>query len=464
MPDGTSNVCAHTVADDLCIGCGVCAGVCPSGNLTMSWNADGCYQPVDSGRCAGGCHACLDVCPFGDREENEDAIAAGLFARVEGISHTPQTGYYLCCYAGYTNGGYRERGASGGIASWLLATLLERGEVDRVVCVRPNPDPEKLFAYAVLSDADEVRGAAKSAYYPVEMSEAVGSMLREDARYAVVGLPCFLKALRLAAGRNARLRERVVAVVGLTCGQLKSKAFARGLALVISNDARPTSVVFRKKTAGDLSCCFSIGVAYPDGRTRSARLVNAMPDTWTADLFMPRACGFCDDVFAEVADVACMDAWLPEYERDWRGTSIVLVRSQQMQRLLQTGADQGELALRPIRVGQVIASQAEVIRRKREMLGYRLWLAKRAGQHVPRKRIALRRPSVMIRLYLNARENLRATSHAALRQAGSPSDYDALMRPARRRMAAVRLACVPGRVANRLRRRAAGNSRVARCE
>lgn len=33
----------------------------------------------------------------------------------------------------------------------------------------------------------------------------------------------------------------------------------------------------------------------------------------------PRACNYCDDVFAECADVTCMDAWLPEYSQDHRG-------------------------------------------------------------------------------------------------------------------------------------------------
>jgi len=39
------------VAHDLCIGCGVCAAVCPAGNLQMVWSADGAWIPSGSGLC-----------------------------------------------------------------------------------------------------------------------------------------------------------------------------------------------------------------------------------------------------------------------------------------------------------------------------------------------------------------------------------------------------------------------------
>ncbi|MCE5199735.1 MAG: Coenzyme F420 hydrogenase/dehydrogenase, beta subunit C-terminal domain [Armatimonadota bacterium] len=438
MIDKNGNVCTHIVAHDLCVGCGVCAGVCPANNLTMKWNADGCYQPIDGGRCLSGCHLCLDVCPFQDHEENENTIAAELFGSIDGIEHTQETGYYSGCYVGYANGGYRERGASGGIASWLLATLLEHGDVDRVVCVRPNPDTEKLFVYAVLDNADDVRGASKSAYYPVEMSDVIQAILHDDKRYAIIGLPCFLKAMRLAMGRNALLRKRVSVMIGLVCGHLKSKNFAQALALAISNSSQPASIVFREKVSGKSAGDYAISIACPDGHRCSAPLAEVMPDTWSGDLFMLRACGFCDDVFAEVADAVCMDAWLPSYTPDWRGTSIVLVRSKQIQQLLQAGIEQQNLSLELIHIDQVVASQAGVIDRKRRMLSYRLWLAQRTGAVTPGKRMRPQRPQLMKRLYLNVKEDLRAASHVAYGEnqaAMGLQQRNERMRSARRRLA-----------------------------
>ncbi|MPN28404.1 hypothetical protein SDC9_175845 [bioreactor metagenome] len=45
------NVFDLVVQNNLCSGCGVCAGVCPAGNLAMEWNERGEYTPSDQGRC-----------------------------------------------------------------------------------------------------------------------------------------------------------------------------------------------------------------------------------------------------------------------------------------------------------------------------------------------------------------------------------------------------------------------------
>lgn len=42
---------------------------------------------------------------------------------------------------------------------------------------------------------------------------------------------------------------------------------------------------------------------------------------------MYKACDFCDDVFAETADIALGDAWLPEYVQDGNGTNVVVTRN-----------------------------------------------------------------------------------------------------------------------------------------
>ena len=43
---------------------------------------------------------------------------------------------------------------------------------------------------------------------------------------------------------------------------------------------------------------------------------------WHYQYFKHNACNFCDDVFGETADITFMDAWLPEYVRDYKGTSL----------------------------------------------------------------------------------------------------------------------------------------------
>jgi len=388
------NVCESIVPNDLCIGCGVCAGVCPAHVLTMRFNDFGAYIPVEESEgCLPKCDLCLRVCPFSDQEDNEDTLARAAFAQIPGIQHTPELGYYLDTYVGYSQvDGHRENGSSGGLATWFLETLLTRGIVDKVICVTSNPgNSQKLFRFAVLDSVEAVRNAGRSCYYPVEMSEVIREILSQEGRYVITGLPCFLKGLRLAMRKDARLRRRIVALVGLVCGQAKTRYFAEYLCAACGGD--PNSLVevrFRLKDPERPAQDYAHQFTWKDkGQLISRKIywTEGIEDIWTHDYFKPNACNFCDDVFAETADVVFMDAWLPQYSRDYRGHSLVINRQEVFKSLWDTALASDEVTLMPLSVTSVIRSQAGQLRQKRAGLSYRLYLAQRAGQSVPRKRV-----------------------------------------------------------------------------
>ena len=111
-------VASKIVSNSLCVGCGVCSGVCSSKVLKMQWIDNGDLVTTVKGECPSGCSIYLQVCPFSDDPPNEDQIATSLFSKYSGIMHDSYMGYYLTSYVGYsTNTGHRERGAPGGIAT-----------------------------------------------------------------------------------------------------------------------------------------------------------------------------------------------------------------------------------------------------------------------------------------------------------------------------------------------------------
>ena len=379
----------------------------------MQWAVNGQWVPIDDGGCLSTCHLCMAVCPFQDHKENEDTLAAAHYGSIEAIQHTPETGYYFNAYAGHANGQYRERGASGGMASWFLAALLEKGTVDHVICVRPKADAECLFEFAVFSTAEEVRGGAKSAYYPVELSNVLRHIMENDGRYAVMALPCFAKAIRLASHRIPLLRRRIAVLAGLVCGQMKSKYFADYLIRHMGLDPlEVTRLSFRSKNPNRPASNFEIQAQTRNGRQGVCESRDIFAQTWCSGMFTPRACTFCDDIFAETADIAFMDAWLPEYAEDSRGTSIVLIRSQTARQLIEDGIKQETITMRTISIEKVITSQAGVVEQKNSKLTNRLWMAGKKGFYL-RKRIAPVRPSWFQRLLLDVREDMRKTSQEA---------------------------------------------------
>lgn len=399
-----SSVIANVVEHDLCIGCGLCAALCPQDVLAMEWNRYGEYNPVEMTPCTTECGFCLKVCPFATSGENEDTIGERLYGAVPGIQHRSETGYYLTSYVGYSEK-HRPTSASGGMATWLLEALLTEGVVDHVICVAPTGDPERLFAFRVFDTPEEVRTGAGSAYYPVEMSEVIRQVLEVPGRYAVTGLPCFIKAIRLAQQRNKKLRERIVVTVGLTCGQLKSRHFTDYVAALAGVQGEVTAVRYRGKSPDRPASNFYFSFTTADGEERKIFWNEGISEAWTNRWFTPRACSYCDDVFAECADVTCMDAWLPEYSQDSRGTSLVLVRSPAVRGVLERG--QG-VRLDPIPIERVVQSQGGVVTVKREHLAYRLYLD---GEGVSEKRVAPGRPkNPFLRQEVVLEERMRALS------------------------------------------------------
>ncbi len=379
------NVVSEVVKNGFCIGCGVCASLCPTGNLTIKWNAAGEFNPVSSDRCLTGCSLCLSVCPFAPEAVNETQIAEGLFAAVPGIKHREETGYFLSTYVGFSHS--RKECASGGLASWLLEKLLNSREIDAVVCPGPNSEPEKLFSYRIVKTPENLRQGRGSAYYPVELSAVISFILENPGRYAVTGLPCFIKGLRLASIKNPVLNKRVAFTLGLVCGQLKSRAYTHYLASLAGVEGPLASVHFRGKDPSQPASNYFFSCENSTGMRCKLYWNQGVSQAWLSRWFTPQACLFCDDVFAETADIAFMDAWLPEFVKDPAGTSLVLSRNKRLAEILEEARTSAEIQLEGIPVEKVIQSQAGVLKAKRKDLAIRLKKREEAGGPLPKKRV-----------------------------------------------------------------------------
>jgi len=379
-----SFVIREIVENDLCIGCGLCVAICPSNTLEMEWNRFGEYNPVEKLTCEKECGLCLKVCPFADGNENEDCIGKSLFGSIPRIF--PETGYYLDSFVGYSPE-TRERGSSGGMATWLLSTLLKKGIVEYVIAVVPNNDPDKLFKYAILTDSKSVLDSSGSAYYPVELSGVLKEIQDKSGTCAIIGVPCFIKAIRLATQKNTKLNKRISLTIGLVCGQLKSKHYTEYISALSGVYEPLQKVFFRGKSPDKSAGNYYFSCTSKKGDKGKIFWDEGVAEAWVNRWFTPNACNYCDDIFAECADVTFMDAWLSDYSKNYKGTSLVLVRSVQIHNMIVDGIKSEEISLKIIPVQKINESQSGGIEEKRINLAYRLYLNKCAGIFSPQKRI-----------------------------------------------------------------------------
>lgn len=385
----SGNVIDHVVSKDRCIGCGVCAGVCPRSALNMAFGLNGDLVPSLTGQCGERCGICLEVCPFIEgvhdpRKLNVDRYGPndvatgdeGLFpVEAQGPEFHEDAGWYDRCLVGYSDA-HRATSASGGLLTLCLELILASGAVDRVAVVRATPPASgRLFAFAAISNVEELRSCSGSVYYPVEISGLIREMMAQpELRWVVVGVPCMCTALRKVMRTLPKLERSIVYVMGLACGMYQNRMYTELLARasgVAPNHVK--SVRYRVKSQGESASNYGFVAEAMDGTSGKVVPYQGLPLRLGRNgYFRCNACNFCTDVFAENADACFMDAWLPEYMSESCGTSLVIARSKSMSRHLEGLIASGKASAQEIDIEQVILSQRGQVRRKRRLIAMRL--------------------------------------------------------------------------------------------
>ena len=227
-----------------------------------------------------------------------------------------------------------------------------------------------LFKFSVIKNAGELTRARSSAYYPLTLEVVLKEMSRREGRYAISALPCFAKALRLAASKNPRLKSRISFIIGLVCGQGKGAGFTHKLAdLAFKERKQLAAVNYRYKIAGKSAMSFGFKFRAADGSEAIDDRSSSAFAYWSSRAFTPLACNACTDVFAKCADIVLMDAWLQSEMSEWRGTSLVITRAAQIDALFSQPTKQAREAIfcERISAAEVQRSQQSQVECKNEI-------------------------------------------------------------------------------------------------
>lgn len=302
------------IQNGYCVGCGACAAVEDS-PYRMCLNQIGQYEAVlmNSDNISSIQEMTDRVCPFGASCLNEDQIGSELYSQQ--CQHHPSVGYYYKSFAGYVKEShFRELGSSGGFGTWILHELFRAKKVDFIINVQSRQTSDfagkdGLFQYTICRSIDEIQKGAKSRYYPIELSDVMKLVRRQPGRYAIIGLPCFIKSVRLLQNVDRVLADRIHFCIGLVCGHLKSAHYADSLAWQAGIDPNSLNRVdFRVKNTQAAANKYFTAVS-------SHKVDKIIPTSqlfgtdWGMGAFKYKSCDFCDDVFAETADMVLGDAW-----------------------------------------------------------------------------------------------------------------------------------------------------------
>ena len=171
------------------------------------------------------------------------------------------------------------------------------------------------------------------------------------------------------------LRKRVVFALGIFCG--------------LTSVPKATVVAARRAgvDSGALAAVGYRGPGWPGGlrlTARSGRVTEVpYPDYYDGFVapWVPLRCRLCPDALAELADVSIGDAWDSGFAGS-PGASDLIVRTQAGRELIDEVAP-GWLTLTEATPDEIVASQHETYRVKRDVMRGRLWLRRKAGRAAP---------------------------------------------------------------------------------
>lgn len=334
------------------------------------------------------------VSPNFNSQDNEDSVAQSLFGSIEDINYDKRLGYYSSLYVGHVKEGqFREDASSGGFGTWIFKELLENDLIDGVLHVKDvkGSDDTRLFKYEISTTIEEIKDGAKTKYYPVEMSEVLKFVRENEGRYAVVGIPSFIMAVRLLCKYDDKFKDRIKFTVGIVCGHQKSSKFTESMAQQLNiSPENLTAVNYRKVPSGAAANRYSVefkGNINGKEETISKPFAEFIEENWGEGFFKVRASDFTDDVFNETSDITLGDAWLPDYVSDSLGNNIIIVRNPTLQKLMDNSIDKGLIKVEEVDADTIFESQSSHYKHTHDELAYRLYKLKKENKWIPKKRV-----------------------------------------------------------------------------
>lgn len=415
------------VDNDLCIGCGLCTYKCPSDALKMDWNEDGFLVPFQIDNCDT-CELesnCISVCPFNpfpDENVKTENEISDIFLS-ESSFRDKQIGKYNSIYTGYSKD-YRLTSSSGGIGTYVLDQLLSKGIVDHVFSVKEGGE-NSFYQYSISSNRQELLKTSKTRYFPVTLSNVFSELDKIEGRVAIVGVACFIKAIRLAQISDKSLKKKIPFLVGIICGGVKSNFFTEYLAdssgVKVSAINKPEyRIKNTKSSAGD----YSFGCIDEISKKESRIKMSTVGDMWGTGLFKANACDFCDDVTTELADISVGDAWIQPHVLDGKGTNVIVSRSKISELILNAGLRNGQLFLEELSKEKMINSQKGSFNHRQLTLPYRINKAKKNNIPVPPKRVSNSKISLNLKIVQDYRMKARSKSFEIWKKSRKSKDFN----------------------------------------
>ena len=329
----------------LCTGCGTCAAICPTSAIEIiKDDYNGYYIPKTNNVVCTQCGLCLKVCPGYSVDFKE--LNSEIFGRQPKYIWL---GNYINCHLGHaTDYEIRYNSSSGGLVTALLIFALEEGIIDGALVTRMRQDEPLEPKVIIARTTEEIISAMGSKYCAVPANIGLKEILKEDGKFAVVGLPCHIHGLRKFEIINKELHGKIVFRCGLMCSN--STTFLGTEYFLKKKGIKKEEI--KKLDYRGKGWLGSITVLLKNGNEKS--FFRAPPkfheqvlhsSSFHQSFAHPR-CLLCCDHTCEFADISFGDPRLPEFIKNEKiGKSLIVSRTKIGEDVLQKAQLSGAIEL-----------------------------------------------------------------------------------------------------------------------
>ncbi|GIZ52509.1 Coenzyme F420 hydrogenase/dehydrogenase, beta subunit C-terminal domain [Noviherbaspirillum aridicola] len=347
----------------LCTGCGACQYAVGEQAVSMRLSASGFLRPVALRTLTGvEQDAVRAVCPGIGLERKEGG---------QSPRYHPVWGPIVRMEAGHaTDEEVRYKGSSGGVLSAILIHLVESGKVDFVVHTRASKAQPLMNETACSATRGEIIDAAGSRYAPASPVSALTAALNRPGRFAFVGKPCDVAAVRKIMDREPAVAARIPYLLSFMCaGTPSMKGTMEMLKRMDMDPSAVTALRYRGDGWPGLACAESA-----DGARRTMEYNEAWGRILNRHL-QPR-CKMCADGTGEFADIVGADAWhgkdgYPDFTEQ-EGRSLIIARTAAGEALLGEVKAGGVVSAQAFSETELVAIQPYQYRRKSEQVARRM--------------------------------------------------------------------------------------------
>lgn len=369
-----SNLVDSVVTNGFCSGCGACAGLVGENKIKMTISQQGFLRPVLINKLNPQESSKINVVCPGIRIEQPSSELP--YHSIWGSISSVRTAYA-------TDEELRLSGSSGGVISALAMLLLETHKVDFVAQIAVSEDNPLMNRVQQSRTREDVLRAAGSRYAPAAPLETIEQFLDSDERFAFIGKPCDVAALRALARIDERVDRKVPFMISFMCAGVPS---LHGTYALLDQMGVALKDLNKFRYRGDGWPGNARAVTYA-GRIEEMDYNSSWGNVLNRHLQF--RCKICPDGTGELADIVCADAWYgkdgyPDFdERD--GRSLLLARTSAGEQLIADALRAQVIEASDLPVVDIASMQPYQVNRKQMVLARLIGTLLRRGT-LPRYR------------------------------------------------------------------------------